>query len=655
MRDKFSSVKSCTTRYRKYHINIAILISLLFSITLIGSQYLYSQEGVRIKERVEIGSREIARADSLIIKKNEKTMFTSGEVASGFIMPKSGELQIYYVYCNRLDYKLPANASLIVHFLRGDSSKADCIISRFPNVTPWSRLIYNACYGINQYRYQYNYTNTGYSEDVYVYNVGTVTEGDTIQFFYSSNNIVTGDSVLYAIYNADLVAACSWDVVFGDYDWCIGDFNDELNIYVKVESNEILLGETKYYFVRDNSGSAYIDTTTDPDVNPGVQNGSIWSNNPVSIVTCEPNSGRRLGVYWEKKKPDGTDLPSGMIRLIGRYWHEDSIYKVKLTAVYNGDSLSKIIEVKKPVRLLTPGQSPTYRLSRDVFNNEINIDSICIYYGGKSGIPPQIIKGQMFQEAAKYNYGGEIGWGFAASYRYEPWTDIWKFRRWYELGRNDFLEQPFVVTQNSMGTGKQVPVHYNVMPLDYPRNPTRVGRHVVDNWDQYFNSAEEKFIGLEEESEMNKWWQRIKSYYLKLYKNDFTKVISAARELIQSEIIEYRQEYAQTRKCASYGVIQIMYETARSEGGYNRGKSRSQPDTWDRPEDLNDHMVSMPFYEVFTLKNLKEVIGDDLPQSNWKKGFERTWIDVVQKYNKCYKGYGGSVIDNSKKFMPLSK
>jgi len=222
--------KSESTKSRLFRL----LLIVTFTLTIAFFPLLHSQEGVRIKERVEIGSREISRTDYLIIKDNLKT---SG-VVSGFVMPKSGELQVYYSFCNRIDRMLPANAALVVHFLRGDSSRSDRIISRFPNVTPWSRLIYNACYGIHQYRYQYNYTNTGYAEDVYVYNVGAVTEGDTIQLFYSSNSIVTGDSVLYGIYSADSVAPGSWNVVFGDYDWCIGDFNDVLNIYVGVEEKK---------------------------------------------------------------------------------------------------------------------------------------------------------------------------------------------------------------------------------------------------------------------------------------------------------------------------------------------------------------------------------------------------------------------------------
>ena len=650
MRDKFSSVKSCTTRYRKYHINIAILISLLFSITLIGSQYLYSQEGVRIKERVEIGSREIARADSLIIKKNEKTMFTSGEVASGFIMPKSGELQIYYVYCNRLDYKLPANASLIVHFLRGDSSKADCIISRFPNVTPWSRLIYNACYGINQYRYQYNYTNTGYSEDVYVYNVGTVTEGDTIQFFYSSNNIVTGDSVLYAIYNADLVAACSWDVVFGDYDWCIGDFNDELNIYVKVESNEILLGETKYYFVRDNSGSAYIDTTTDPDVNPGVQNGSIWSNNPVSIVTCEPNSGRRLGVYWEKKKPDGTDLPSGMIRLIGRYWHEDSVYKVKLKATYGEKEITKDIVVKKPAKLHDPKvfKSP-YRTTQNIRGKTVDIDELCIKYGGKIGIPPHVIKGQMFQESDKTDNK------FNPSYRYEPWQDYNFVHGKYA---NSYKKQPFWVTGEGpypMGKGEAIPLdHQNVKPRYYPINPITIADFVLDNWNLYWDSINYKVINSDDLTK--RWWNIyivttiVRSLFPAYFQED---PYTYAMRFLHAWITANYRDYAQTRKCASYGLIQMLYTTAVRQG-YNLGKTI---DSSSAPEKLNDENIEMPLYEVFTLRNLRKQFGGEkaiIPEFNWVNGWENTWIESFKSYNGA-SGYGISVFNHSKKFYPQAK
>ena len=47
----------------------------------------------------------------------------------------------------------------------------------------------------------------------------------------------------------------------------------------------------------------------------------------------------------------------------------------------------------------------------------------------KYGIPPQIIKAHISVEAAKNDFGGNIGWGFAPSYRYEPYTvQLWDLK-----------------------------------------------------------------------------------------------------------------------------------------------------------------------------------------------------------------------------------
>ena len=58
----------------------------------------------------------------------------------------------------------------------------------------------------------------------------------------------------------------------------------------------------------------------------------------------------------------------------------------------------------------------------------------------------------------------------------------------------------------------------------------------------------------------------------------------------------YVTELAQTRKSTSYSIIQMCYETAKTNG-YNRGNSKNDKDSWDSPEDLNDDKIALPFYK----------------------------------------------------------
>jgi hypothetical protein len=112
--------------------------------------------------------------------------------------------------------------------------------------------------------------------------------------------------------------------------------------------------------------------------------------------------------------------------------------------------------------------------------------------------------------------------------------------------------------------------------------------------------------------------------------------------------------YAQTRKCASYGLIQMLYTTAQ-EQGYNEGESIESSSA---PEKLNDELVAMPLYKTFTLANLCLEFNvenpTEIPICNWPKGWEQTWKDSWKKYNKR-STYGSDVFNNSKQFYPQAE
>ena len=220
---------------------------------------------------------------------------------------------------------------------------------------------------------------------------------------------------------------------------------------------EILLGETKYFQAKRNTETNKLeieeiipDANGVPQQKTGTEDGwewltsDVWETNPVSVVVCD-TCGEKMGVYWEKKYPKwgnhrynkgeylGMDfngmatLSDGLIRVIGRYWHKDSTYVVDLKAKTDTDDSVLIkIRVVKPPKLVSDKEEATifgaYSKTKDVFGHPVNIDSLCIYYGGILGVSPQLLKGQMHKETAKTNFGGDIGYGFAPTYRYEPYT-----------------------------------------------------------------------------------------------------------------------------------------------------------------------------------------------------------------------------------------
>ncbi len=197
---------------------------------------------------------------------------------------------------------------------------------------------------------------------------------------------------------------------------------------IPIKSRDILLGQTKYYWAEsdtnDDKRLIINESETIPDAS--TQPNALKVNFSVTKDTAD----NKLGVYYENKYYDyknnaERDLDKNFfIRLLGRYWTPDTTFKVHLYATtQDGQRSGDIaIKVKKPSRL-----GNRYSKARDVFGNRINIDSICVLYAGIYGIPPQFIKGQMQQEADTCNFGGNIGIGFAPSYRYEPYTvQFWK-------------------------------------------------------------------------------------------------------------------------------------------------------------------------------------------------------------------------------------
>jgi hypothetical protein len=442
-----------------------------------------------------------------------------------------------------------------------------------------------------------------------------------------------------------------------------------------VEKHTILLGETKYYYaIKDDKNNLDIKETKDPTKLPlGGWLPDVSFDDPVAADGSEKNP-----VYWEDQRPtydpnDGTftgseTLPHGIIRLVGRFFDYEGgkIYKTKLTTnkPNEGKTTTIEIEVEKPVKLIDwdnitgnyknefKNNTIDYSTSTDVSGKPLSIDNLIIKLAGESGIPPQLVKAHMFKEAKK------TGYQFNPCFRYEPWTDaIYQYAYNHNHGKNQFLDQPFVVTQSGMGlVNNIIPTHlgYNKEPISYPTTPQKIGQYVVDNWSIYFDDDNCVFNGVDNKDPKNDWWELEKNLYLDQYHYDLASACDSATQRIKDEIIKNRPEWAQTRKNTSYSIIQILYLTA-NDFGYNGDKSINNLNSWNRPEDLNDHTIAIPFYKNVTIRHLEDVIGNSLPVSNWADGYEATWVKVIQKYNSGETGYGSKVVNYSKFFEPQEK
>lgn len=358
----------------------------------------------------------------------------------------------------------------------------------------------------------------------------------------------------------------------------------------------------------------------------------------------EKIDGDKIGVYWEYMDAAGNDLKKtkpGSIRIVGRYWEKGKPYKVRLTANAPGRTGSIDIEVKKPARLFDSKVfNKPFNETWGIHNHHIDIDSLCIYYGGRIGIPPQVIKGQMFQESDKTNDH------FNPSYRYEPWRD-YDFAHHKRFGKY-FARQPFWITDaDPMGKGERTPMdHQNVKPISYPTEAKSISSYAIENWDRYINRDKLEIVGSKELTKLFRSYYDAYAYAYVFPVNEGPYTI--ATSLVQSYIKDNYNDKAQTRKCASYGLIQMLYTTAQVQG-YNKGKSISNSLA---PEKLNDEIIEMPFYQTFTENNLQLQFGDGaVPDGKWAKGWEKTWMDSFGNYNSG-SGYAQSVFDHAKKFYP---
>jgi len=463
---------------------------------------------------------------------------------------------------------------------------------------------------------------------------------------------------------------------------------------IEVRYCSILLGETKYFYAVEGGGGETrpwmkIYEATSPELPSGAQTDGVWT--VVRRSGVEPNRGKRLGAYWEQEKPipNGTGtLPLGMMRVVGRYWHPDSIYMVDVIAtkrVWWKGSQGTIgyrvpIEVKKPDVLGDPDLTDQARHSvvKDVTNSDLDLDALLIKYAGENGIPPQIIKGQIEKETS-----------LKSAWRYEPFKDLeWQRESYRKYFASDL---PFNVRE---GVPNDLPPSYtNVSPTPYVRSLVKIGDFAVQHWfDRYVQrgtGAEPDVILGSKELTRIWFWVFLNTSLamgqsgipvgipeMKRYTHDFVK------GRILDGTFEGFGRIAQTRKVTSYGYVQMLYITAvdfswrETEGRYGTiGRAYvDKRDVTQYPEKLNEQDFLFPRYSDFTLFDLrlaiteatrgKKIKANDkystslvetIPEGNWPTGFDQVWTRAMQWHNLGEAGYGQDVMLKANNYLPAYK
>ncbi len=460
---------------------------------------------------------------------------------------------------------------------------------------------------------------------------------------------------------------------FPEFLWSLLDLQGEGSGVIKDKSTEIMLGETKYFAVKKKDTEYKIEEIQtnfgEEPMFPADLGGWVWQKTDVWGSDPIEKLGTKSGVYWEKKWYKSTDysnqdLDNGMIRLVGHFWEEgkEDSFKVNLIAPGLG---SIEISVVKPDTLLSDGQTDNYIKAKDVFDNEYNIDSLCLYYGGKFGIPPQMLKGQMFTESAKKNFGGNVGNGFAPSYRYEAYTvQFWDVvKDIIKANTNPFIVDSMVMGKTGAANVPTTTEHKHVLFYHYFEYPPKTVWEIIEENSslvdvnntitiygfQYkgtgadtlkkgqvksgvYSAVDNNYLNFLRGPKDKKGNRSggYEDYIRTKYKLKPDEKLSLAQQTEANDsariaLIDFlKNDFngkldsipAQTRIASSYGLLQILYTTALKEHNYPTSDSS-------RPENLNEVKISMDY----AIQHLKKLFNrwngfSTDSSSNWASNYQ---------------------------------
>jgi len=438
------------------------------------------------------------------------------------------------------------------------------------------------------------------------------------------------------------------------------DYNYKLYYYTTLEDSvekpvEIMLGETKYFqLIRKPKAGAgnfeykikevkKFDSKGVPLFDKyAITNKDVWLKNPIQVT-----SGNKSGVHWGK-----TGIPQGMLKVIGRFWSKETNFSVYIQASGLYYIIKKKLKVITPDKLLTDENKRAYKYYVDVNNKTVNMDSICILYGGKYGIPPHLIKGQIFKEAGKKNFGGNIGWAFTPSYRYEPFTTQWDkyLKSW--SGKYYFKDSTSADFSN-------IPDHKNVMNMEYFTEVKTVWE-VINEYSQLQDKNNPSDFGeRKSDNTMNfypKFFKRLQNKYdafLDYYKKVKKIKNTAAGDSANLAMANWfkntwkggraKNVIAQTRCASSYGLLQMLYTTAREKIKYNKSLS---------PEKMNENDMIESFIKAQKDYLITYLGKDEEKKSNWQTGYIESFkASIFDPWNSA-DTYSKSVLGFSNRFLP---
>ena len=107
-----------------------------------------------------------------------------------------------------------------------------------------------------------------------------------------------------------------------------------------------------------------------------------------------------------------------------------------------------------------------------------------------------------------------------------------------------------------------------------------------------------------------------------------------------------QNKIAQTRLASSYGLTQLTYKTAVSEG-YETGKS-------DLPENLNVNSIFYPVVADHYNSCLSTALGETGMNltNNWPLGYEITFLKMFTQWNPKKTNYGSEILTYTLDYMP---
>jgi len=464
--------------------------------------------------------------------------------------------------------------------------------------------------------------------------VAQVRPGDVVTLEYESNGeVFASNTETQKTINGEETAGREF--IFNVYGPTCGThgFSEHLEAFGWVElPDEIMLGESKYYATvkhPDEPQKILIKSVNTDSKGVPVKPANFVANPGFGSSPIEIISGGKSGVYWEDKwatiGSNGTiqtgSLPSGMIRLIGRYWKAGKEYKVNLTTKDGRGNLT--IKVVKPDRL-----GDKFGKARDVFDDTLDVDSLIIDKAGKYGIPPQIIKAHISIEAEDKDFGGNIGSGFAPSYRYEPYTTQFADYLEYWSGK-------YFIEDSSLANFSNVPNHQHVKPRDYFREPKTVWEVIKEN-SQLVNPNGPILYGKRIENGRMDFYPRV-YYTIQNKYNEIYLAYSLFNFLAPSQVADstnktmatYLRKYweggaeniiAQTRTASSYGYLQMLYTTASDVVDFSKDRV---------PENMN--VVNFFGETVSYQKDLiQKYLGKEIEvKNNWPNGYEKSFMESI--------------------------